>query len=67
MPGMGGRKTLHELLRLDSSLRVVIANGYAANDQGEKSLYSGAKGFVGKPFRVRELAAMLRDVLDDRG
>ncbi len=66
MPGMGGYKCLQELLRLDPQIKVVITSGYAANGQGKDTLASGAKGFIGKPYQLKELAAMVRWVLDEK-
>ncbi|HDQ40540.1 MAG TPA: response regulator [Desulfonatronum sp.] len=67
MPGMGGHECLHELLRINPSVKVVIASGYTANGHGKGTLTSGAKGFISKPYRLRELAVMVRRVLDEAG
>jgi PAS domain S-box-containing protein len=66
MPGMGGYRCLEELLRLDPNVKVVIASGYKANGHGKNALNSGAKGFLGKPHQLKELAAMVRKVLDEK-
>jgi signal transduction histidine kinase/ActR/RegA family two-component response regulator len=66
MPGMGGHKCLQELLRLDPQVKVVIASGYSANGHGKDALASGSKGFIGKPYQLKELAAMVRKVLDEK-
>ncbi|WP_045221075.1 hybrid sensor histidine kinase/response regulator [Desulfonatronum thioautotrophicum] len=66
MPGMGGYKCLKELLRLDREVKVVVASGYKANARGKDMLASGAKGFLGKPFMLKELAAMVRRALDEK-
>ena len=64
MPGMGGHKCLHELQRFDPAVKVIIASGYAVNSSGKDSLLCGAKGFIGKPYQLKELAAMVREVLE---
>jgi CheY-like chemotaxis protein len=51
MPKMGGRQCLQELLKIEPSLRVLIASGYSDAENREELVRSGAKGFVGKPFR----------------
>lgn len=66
MPGMGGYKCLQELLQLDSSVRVVIASGYTVNGPGKNAVDLGARGFIGKPYQLKELAAMVREVLDEK-
>ncbi len=62
MPGIGGHKCLAELLRLDPRVKVIIVSGYGADAQDV--LYSGAKGYISKPYQVHELAAKIREVLD---
>ncbi|MFO7817060.1 MAG: response regulator [Thermodesulfobacteriota bacterium] len=64
MPGMGGYKCLQELLKLNPAVKVVIASGYSASGQARESLSSGARGFVGKPYHMKELAETVRRVLD---
>jgi len=66
MPGMGGHKCLQELLRLDPTVRVLIASGYSASGQARDTLESGAAGFIGKPYQLRELEAAVRRVLDEK-
>ncbi|PTN34339.1 PAS domain-containing sensor histidine kinase [Desulfonatronum sp. SC1] len=63
MPGMGGHRCLQELLRIDPRVKVVIASGYSAEGQGRQSLSAGAKGFIGKPYQLRDLEAVIREVL----
>ena len=64
MPGMGGYKCLREMLKLDRQVRVIIASGYSVNGQVKKSLAVGARGYVGKPYRLAELLNTVRKVLD---
>ncbi len=63
MPGMGGHRCLQELLRVDPLVKVVIASGYSAEGHGRESLSAGAKGFIGKPYQLRDLEAVIREVL----
>jgi DNA-binding NarL/FixJ family response regulator len=65
MPGMGGNKCLKELLRIDPEVKVVIASGYTANNQGKHALSAGARGFIGKPYLFKDLAAGVRKALDN--
>ncbi len=58
---------LRELVRLDPTVKVIIASGYAANVHAEDILSKGAKAYLVKPYRLRELAAALREVLDAKG
>ncbi len=64
MPGMGGRQCLRELLDIDPGAKVLIASGYAESRLIEEIRQSGAAGFLGKPYRLNDLAARIREVLD---
>lgn len=64
MPGMGGYRCLSELLKLNPALKVLIVSGHSAFGQYGENLTSGASGFLGKPYRMEELAARVREVLD---
>ena len=63
MPGMGGYRCLAELLGIDPEVRVIIVSGHSAFD-GDGAA-AGARGFIGKPYRINELAARIREVLDE--
>ena len=65
MPGMGGTKSLQELLSRDPSARVLISSGYTQNGHAREALVSGARGFIGKPYQIKDLAAKVRAVLDE--
>jgi PAS domain S-box-containing protein len=64
MPGMGGLNCLRELVRIDSSLRVLIASGYSVDGPVKEGLESGAAGYIGKPYRLKDLLDKVRTVLD---
>jgi two-component system cell cycle sensor histidine kinase/response regulator CckA len=64
MPKIGGMQCLEELLKIEPSLKVLIASGYSDADNKEELIQAGAKGFVEKPFQIAELLQALRDALD---
>ena len=66
MPGMGGYKCLQDLSRMNPPVKVVISSGYSANGSAREVLASGAVGFLGKPYRLKELAAVVRCALDEQ-
>jgi len=66
MPQMGGKQCLEELLRMDPSVKVLVASGHAESGPAEAALQAGAKGFVSKPYDVKELLKTVREVLDTR-
>ncbi len=64
MPGMGGLNCLRGLLQIDGSARVLIASGYSVNGSVKECLESGAAGYIGKPYRLKDLLAKVRTVLE---
>ena len=64
MPEMGGEQCLKGLLSLNPSVKVVIASGYSASGPTKDALADGAKGFVNKPYDVRQALEVIREVLD---
>jgi PAS domain S-box-containing protein len=66
MPGgMNGRQLADELRRRQADLKVLFTSGYTqgALDQVERM---PGMNFLGKPFRRLELAAKIRELLDER-
>jgi len=64
MPEMGGQQCLEELLRFDPEVKVLVASGYSASGPTKDVLDAGAKGFVSKPYGMRQLLDTVRSVLD---
>lgn len=64
MPGMGGKKCLEELLKMNPKVKVVIASGYSIDGPTEEALEVGAKNFVSKPYAMRQMLKVVREVLD---
>jgi PAS domain S-box-containing protein len=65
MPGMGGKKCLEELLRIDPDVKVLVASGYSPDASTKDCVEQRAKGFVSKPFRFKELLKQVRKTLDE--
>ena len=66
MPGMGGKRCLEELLRIDPDVKVLVASGYSANGLSHDVKEGGAKGFVSKPYDAKEILIAIRSLLDKR-
>ncbi|HEY2955408.1 MAG TPA: response regulator [Candidatus Eisenbacteria bacterium] len=64
MPGTPGEKVLESLRRTRPDLPVIISSGYASVESQSSWVAAGASGFVGKPYRIQDLALKLREVLD---
>lgn len=65
MPGMGGHQCLVEILKIDPSVKILLASGYAIDGQAKKSLDSGAAGYIGKPYHVSDLIRKVRQILNN--
>jgi FixJ family two-component response regulator len=66
MAGMGGKRCLEEMLKLDPEGKVIITTGYADSHFVDEALRAGARDVLHKPFRAYEMAKMVRRVLDER-
>jgi len=65
MPGMGGRKCLEELIRINPQTKVLIASGYSANARRKDTVEAGAKGLISKPYDMSQMLNMVREILDE--
>ena len=64
MPGMGGKKCLEILRRLDPGVKVIVASGYGSYGFAKNPEAYGAAAFLPKPYRLDTLLATVRRVLD---
>jgi len=64
MPEMGGDKCLEEILAINSDAKIVISSGAAVEDKKKETIESAARGFVNKPFQLRDMLNVVREVLD---
>jgi len=65
MPGMGGKKCLEGLLQINPDVKVVVASGYSPEGTVKSFLEGGAKHFISKPFNMKEMLQVVREVLDE--
>ncbi|MFH1672797.1 MAG: PAS domain S-box protein [Pseudomonadota bacterium] len=64
MPGMGGHNCLKELLKIEPGIQVIIATGYSPNGTARELLKAGAKGYIGKPYQLKDMLKRVREILD---
>ena len=64
MPVMDGKQCLEEILRINPNAKIVLASGYSEGGQASGATAAGAKGFVQKPYNMRQLLTAAREVLD---
>ena len=64
MPQMGGKECAQELLKLNPQAKVLVASGYASGGTRSDASQLGARGFVRKPYNIKQLLQSVRDILD---
>jgi CheY-like chemotaxis protein len=64
MPYNGGT-TFLELKKISANVRVVIASGYAKDQQIKEMMEKGCRGFIQKPFSIKSLSQKIRHALSD--
>ena len=63
MPVMDGKECFERLREIDPAVNVILATGFSRDGRVQELLDMGVRGFLQKPFRLKELADMLMRVL----
>ncbi|MCI5165820.1 MAG: response regulator [Candidatus Electrothrix sp. GM3_4] len=66
MPGLTGEDLARSVLQLRPDLPVILCTGYTAAFSEQKARQLGIKKYVIKPLSTRELANIVRNVLDEQ-
>ncbi len=64
MSGMSGGETFDKLREVDPGVRVLLSSGYSLNGTARAIVESGCRGFLQKPFNLKDLSQKVREVLD---
>jgi PAS domain S-box-containing protein len=64
MPGMGGKKCLKEMLRINGDVKILISSGFSSGGTTREIIETGAKGLIRKPYTVNQLLRVIRATLD---
>ncbi|MDU9048235.1 MAG: response regulator [Candidatus Electrothrix sp. Rat3] len=62
-PGINGRQTYEEILKLHPGQKAVIASGFSESEDVQATLQLGVGGFVKKPYSMCQLGRAVSDVL----
>jgi PAS domain S-box-containing protein len=65
MPGLSGLEALKVMLNIQPQVTVLLSSGYSGGQRIDEMLAAGAKGLLRKPYRMVDLAAKVRDILDN--
>ena len=62
--GMGGKKTLDKLLKIDPNVKAIVSSGYSNDPIMANYEKHGFKAVVAKPFDLKELDSTIKKVLE---
>ena len=65
MPGMGGRMCLERLIEIKPELKTIVTSGYTSAANVKNVHNGGNTVFVEKPYQLKELLRIIREVLDN--
>ncbi len=63
MPEMNGLEAFAHMKEINPDVKALVATGYAVESEARDALKEGVVGFLQKPFKMRDLAHKLRNVL----
>jgi signal transduction histidine kinase/CheY-like chemotaxis protein len=63
MPRMDGSATYYALKQIDPEVKIILSSGYSVNGTVQELLDDGAKQFIQKPFRRKDLIEVVQKVL----
>ena len=66
MPRMNGRDLASRICALSPGISVLFSSGYGENILARQAFAHNGSSFISKPYRPRELAAKVRELLDQR-
>jgi CheY-like chemotaxis protein len=64
MPYNGG-KAFYQLKKINANVKVLIASGYAKDQQIREMMEQGCSGFIRKPFSINALSQKILNVLNN--
>jgi CheY-like chemotaxis protein len=63
MPDLSGREVFARMKAMAPLVRVLLSSGYSIDGQAKEILDSGCRGFIQKPFDLKNLSAKIMDAL----
>jgi PAS domain S-box-containing protein len=65
-PGINGRQTYAEILKIHPEQKAIIASGFSESEDVKATLRMGAGTFIKKPYSMRDLALAVRNGLQNQ-
>ena len=66
MPGMTGSDLARRMLQIRPNIPIILCTGYSNMVSEDQAMAMGIKGFALKPLAKKDIAALIRTVLDDK-
>jgi DNA-binding NarL/FixJ family response regulator len=63
-PGMNGRQTFEEIIRLYPGQKAIIFSGFSESNDVKAALNLGAKRFLKKPYSIEQLGMAVKKSLE---
>ena len=64
MPYNGGT-AFYQLKKINANVKVLIASGYAKDQQIKEMMEQGCSGFIQKPFSIKSLSQKIKNTLNE--
>jgi two-component system cell cycle sensor histidine kinase/response regulator CckA len=64
MPEMDGKQCLDELLKINPDAKILVATGFSPDYATKDRLQMSSKGWIAKPFNMKQLLHSVRDALE---
>jgi len=64
MPGMSGGDVFDRLKEIDPGVKVLLSSGYSMDSQASEILARGCRGFINKPYNLKDLSQKLRSIFE---
>jgi CheY-like chemotaxis protein len=66
MPKLGGHSTFYKLKAIDPNVKILLSSGHVSEAEIEDLFEQGAKGFLPKSHKIKDLAYEIRRILDEK-
>ncbi len=63
LPGISGSQVLEMLMDINPGVRVILSSGYGLQGEVQKVMEAGCRGFIQKPYSMKELSGIVNQVL----
>lgn len=65
MPDVGGELVFDTMVKIKKDVNVILSSGYGLDDKTREIVNRGCKGFIQKPFDIKDLSSKIREVLKE--